>query len=187
MKDQRTGRIGMSGRHVVVKMIHDGKTANEIADCLNVNPETVRKFARKRGMKIARQDMSMENHPSWRDGTVVASNGYILRRVPKDGLYGYLIRAIQKRGKAGADPCGYAPIHRIVMHDKLGRPLVKGEVVDHIDGDVKNNAPENLRVFESNSAHLKATLKGKVPKWTEQGMANMRAPRPNYRRAKSQP
>ena len=35
-------------------------------------------------------------------------------------------------------------IHRIVMEKKLGRPLKKGEVIHHIDGDNQNNNIDNL-------------------------------------------
>lgn len=174
MKDPRTGRIGISRRPLVVELIAKGATANEIADQLNVNPETVRKFARKRGYQIRRQPMSLESHPSWAGGTVIDRSGYLLRRVAVDGPYGYLIRAVQKRGYLGTDPNGYAPEHRIVMHQQLGRMLAPGEVVDHIDGDVRNNEPTNLRVFASNAEHLCATLKGKVPNWTPEGKARMK-------------
>ncbi len=44
--------------------------------------------------------------------------------------------------------------HRVVAEEMLGRPLKPGEVVHHIDGNKQNNAPENLMVFESSSAHL---------------------------------
>ena len=37
--------------------------------------------------------------------------------------------------------------HRVVAEQKLGRPLARGEVVHHIDGDIHNNAPENLAVM----------------------------------------
>lgn len=36
--------------------------------------------------------------------------------------------------------------HRLVAAQMLGRPLLKGEVVHHIDGDKHNNKPENLMV-----------------------------------------
>lgn len=45
--------------------------------------------------------------------------------------------------------------HRIVAEQILGRPLQKGEVVHHNDGDKRNNAPENIRVFSSQSEHVK--------------------------------
>ena len=112
--------------------------------------------------------MSMENHPSWTGGTTLDRSGYELRRVEVDGPYGYLIRALRR-----GDQRGYAPTHRIVMHDKLGRRLREGEVVHHIDGDVANNDPENLDVYPDNGAHLAETLKGKCPNWTQEGWDKM--------------
>ncbi len=45
--------------------------------------------------------------------------------------------------------------HRVVAEQLLGRPLCPGEVVHHIDGDKRNNRPENLRVFASQAEHAK--------------------------------
>ena len=45
--------------------------------------------------------------------------------------------------------------HRLVAEEKLGRPLRKGEVVHHIDGDYKNNDPDNLMVLPSQREHVK--------------------------------
>ena len=45
--------------------------------------------------------------------------------------------------------------HRIVAEQILGRALRPGEVVHHLDGDKRNNAPENLIVFPSQSEHTK--------------------------------
>lgn len=44
--------------------------------------------------------------------------------------------------------------HRLVAQQKLGRPLQPGEVVHHLDGDIHNNAPENLVVI-TQSEHIR--------------------------------
>lgn len=48
--------------------------------------------------------------------------------------------------------------HRAVAEQMLGRPLRPGEVVHHIDGDKRNNAPENLAVLPSQSEHMRLHL-----------------------------
>lgn len=44
-------------------------------------------------------------------------------------------------------------LHRRVAAATLGRDLLTSEVVHHIDGDITNNAPENLAVLPSQAAH----------------------------------
>lgn len=48
--------------------------------------------------------------------------------------------------------------HRIVAEKKLGRELRPGEIVHHIDADKRNNDPENIMVFPSQSEHMKRHL-----------------------------
>lgn len=43
--------------------------------------------------------------------------------------------------------------HILVMSDHLGRPLTKGELVHHIDGDRENNIIENLYLCEDRKRH----------------------------------
>lgn len=45
--------------------------------------------------------------------------------------------------------------HRIVAERILGRPLKKGEIVHHVDGDKRNNNPENIQVFPSQTEHAR--------------------------------
>ncbi|MEI8142846.1 MAG: HNH endonuclease signature motif containing protein [Chitinophagia bacterium] len=52
--------------------------------------------------------------------------------------------------------------HRIVMEEMIGRKLLPGEVVHHIDEDKRNNNPSNLMLFASqaeHAAHHKLLLK----------------------------
>lgn len=48
--------------------------------------------------------------------------------------------------------------HRIVAEQILGRPLIKGEIVHHIDGNKRNNDPSNLKIM-TQSEHCKLHFK----------------------------
>ena len=170
MLAQEHRRIGKERHPMLLQMIAEGKTMPQISEVLGVSQEHIRRWAKRRGVAIARHVQQMERHPKWKGGDVW-SHGYLMRRVPLDSEWGYLIRCKMRGGKPVR--FGYAAYHRIVMHNKLGRPLAPGEVVDHIDFDTTNNHPENLRVFPSNGEHIRATLKGRVPKWTPEGFARI--------------
>ena len=48
---------------------------------------------------------------------------------------------------------GYRAEHHLVAEDLMGRALLPGEVVHHLDGDKLNNSPENLHVCSSQKEH----------------------------------
>lgn len=79
-------------------------------------------------------------NPNWRGGRSIASNGYVLIRV---GV-----------GHPLADVRGYVYEHRLVATKILGRPLAKGELVHHRNGDKTDNRPENLEVVRDNAEHF---------------------------------
>ncbi len=81
-----------------------------------------------------------EKNPNWKGGRVVSSNGYILVRV---GVEHHL-----------SDVRGYAYEHRLVAEEKLGRELVPGEIVHHINGDKQDNRECNLKVITGNAEHF---------------------------------
>ena len=48
--------------------------------------------------------------------------------------------------------------HRMIAEQMLGRPLEKGEIVHHIDGNKRNNDPSNLMVM-TQSEHCRLHFK----------------------------
>lgn len=68
------------------------------------------------------------------------------------------IRAKLRASRIKKDATSYPKLygvheHRIVMEHKLGRKLRLGEVVHHIDGNKRNNDPNNLMLFASQAEH----------------------------------
>jgi hypothetical protein len=79
-------------------------------------------------------------HGRWKGGKRPTTSGYM---------------RIWKPEHPAADRNGYVYEHRLVMEQKIGRLLKAGEIVDHIDRDRTNNHPDNLRLHENRSQHVK--------------------------------
>lgn len=92
---------------------------------------------------IVRNTARGEKHPNWSGGRYNHGDGYIVVAVPSDSPY-----------RKMADSKGYVLEHRLLMAQYLGRCLLDGEVVHHIDGDKKNNAVGNLELLPNDASHL---------------------------------
>lgn len=82
-----------------------------------------------------------EKNPMYKGGLVTDSRGYWM---------------ILRPDHPNAESDGYIYVHRLVMSNYLGRPLVKGEEIHHKDGNIKNNKISNLQLL-SKSEHSSIT------------------------------
>lgn len=137
------------------ELAQQGLSTREIAPRLGCSEETVRRRMKELGLPRLPAKARPDRNHFWRGGRTQDKHGYWLVKV-NDHPY--------------ATKGGYVREHRLVMEAVLGRYLRPGEVVDHIDGDTSNNDPSNLRVFASNADHLRATLTGKIPNWSPDGL-----------------
>lgn len=149
-----------------VRALADGeRTSAEIAKILGRQPRHIRKILQKYDMPRQKQGgPAGDRNGQFVAGRRITLNGYALVTPPAD-------HPTAKRVKGRN--LGYVFEHRLVMEQVLGRPLEDTERVDHVDGLTLHNHPDNLRVFASNADHLRETLTGKVPHWSEAGYQNM--------------
>jgi len=134
-----------------------GRTARE----LGTSRRVVRLALRSAGVLILSQSaaQSGRKNPSWRGGVSHDRAGRVLLYRPE--------HPFATRG-------GYVRRSRLVMEKHIGRYLRPGEVVHHRDGDPTNDRLKNLQLFRSNAEHLRVTLAGKCPRWSEDGKRRIR-------------
>lgn len=135
------------------------KTVAEIGLLLGYSSKVVNKACKRLGFQMRRRGpKSGPEHPGWKGGRIVDKAGYILVHSPD-----------HPHSNSG----GYVREHRLVCEQILGRPLLPTEVVHHKNDDPADNRPENLQVYDSNADHLRETLAGKCPEWSEEGRARL--------------
>ena len=161
----------MAKSEIVPKVIAlaDGKRSSvEIAQLVGASPRYVRRIMLQHNLPRLNEGAQpgARNH-QYESGRRIMRDGYVQVTAPKDHPY-----ARQRSGRAGVKLIAE---HRLVMEQVLGRYLLPGEVVDHIDGLTLHNAPENLRLFSSNAEHLSETLAGRPPEHSEGGHSNVGA------------
>ena len=137
------------------------RTSREIAAIVGCNSKHAQNVIRKHGApSLPRGARRGDLNPAWVDGRTIDLDGYALIPAPP--------------GHPTARSSGQILEHRWIVENQIGRHLLPTETVDHIDGLHLHNAPSNLRLFESNSTHLRATISGQTPKWSEAGWARMK-------------
>lgn len=139
-----------------------GVTDAAIAESLEVAPSTVWYYRKRHSIPTTNPPgpRKGEKNAGWKGGRTTDKHGYIL---------------VLRPDHPAANAAGYVREHRLVMEEQLGRPLLGGEIVHHRDGNPANNDPANLSVYQRNGDHLRETLTGRVPNWSEEGKARIAA------------
>lgn len=124
-----------------------GRTNDTVIDCANCGnrvemyrgpkhrPQT--KYCSRACMNAAH---AREGNPNWRNGRRVDGHGYV---------------KVYNPDHPHADRDGCVVEHRLIMESILGRVLNPSEVVHHENLVRDDNRPENLRLFASQSDHLR--------------------------------
>lgn len=82
----------------------------------------------------------------------IDSNGYVLTYIP-----------FHPRAISSGSFKGYVYEHIVVAENILGRPLLTGDVVHHLDKNRSNNSPDNLLI-------LSGPMHGKLHRWLDKNI-----------------
>nr|WCD42824.1 HNH homing endonuclease [Pectobacterium phage Ymer] len=168
----------MNNRQKNVAQYCDGhRSSREIAQLCGDSQKYVQEVMLKFDLPRRKQgSASGEENGSWNGGRNIDRDGYAIVSAP--ACHPHARHRPNRPGKIIYE-------HRLVMEGKLGRYLLPSEVVDHVDGLRLHNAPDNLRLFQSNAEHLRTTISGQVPSWSCAGVRKLQLS--NHLRAMTPP
>jgi len=77
----------------------------------------------------------------WKGGLITRADGYV-----------FITKGVFRKGTKGSP---YQLYHRYLMEKKLGRKLLRKEVVHHKNGNRSDNRLRNLEIIPSQALHAK--------------------------------
>lgn len=110
-------------------------------------------------MPYKKGETSGDKNTRWNGGVKTHAHGYRLIACPNHPY---------------KDKQGYVREHRLVMEAVMGRFLVPGEEVHHLDGNKQNNDPKNLIYCATKQEHLmKYHKEGGKKTWFKKGQISL--------------
>lgn len=157
----------MSDNTKAIISLYDGqRTSKEVSKILGLSPRYVRRIAQKYDLdRLGVGAQRGENNHQFVSGRRIDLDGYVLVTSPPNHPFA------RKRKDRTA---GVIFEHRLILERVLGRYLLPEETADHIDGLTLHNDPSNLRLFQGNGDHLRATITGRVKQTSVSGKKNIR-------------
>lgn len=158
----------MNANTLQIIALSDGlRSAVMIADMIGVSRRYVGKVQHRHALPRLNEGAQpgTANH-QYAAGRRIDHDGYAL--VTVSGDHPYARQRPHRKTKLMFE-------HRQVLEQQLGRYLLPSEIVDHIDGLTLHNAPNNLRLFQTNGGHLRETTTGRTKLWSQLGRQNIGA------------
>jgi hypothetical protein len=119
-----------SRKNEIEKRLSGGESLRSVARTIGITYQGLQYHRRIWGAKILRPARtSGPGHASWGNGEYIDRWGYKMIRAPE---------------RLSRNP--YTPEHILVAEKKIGRQIVRGEHVHHLNGNKSDNSPENLLV-----------------------------------------
>lgn len=118
----------------------DGTPSRDLAEQYSCDRKTITNIVHRHSGRMVWGDTAGPSSRNWRGGRIVTRRGYIVVYVALDDSF-----AIMRSGNGN-----YILEHRLVMAQHLGRPLLPGETVHHINGDRSDNRLSNLQLRVGN-------------------------------------
>lgn len=153
MSNQYTYSVPFTEEELHDCYVNKGMTQDEIAKAFGVSQHVVWRAMKKMNIPARRaikRDQRGSKNAYWRGGRVLV--GKTKRQRGERASFGNGYYYILDREHPNANKSGYVAEHIMVAVKERGTPLVKGEVVHHINLNKHDNRSENL-VITSRKEH----------------------------------